>query len=108
MLIERTLDPDLPSPKQQARARRRWHAVMIVVRADGCAAAQACKGKRFLSTEAPRVPLEGCDARECECRYRHYEDRRGPPRRRDDATAGATARTDRNRRGRVGRRSTDV
>ena len=30
------------------------------------------------------LPLDGCDTRDCACRYRHHEDRRQKPRRCDD------------------------
>jgi len=108
MLIDSTADADSKALKQKTRARRRWHAVMVVPRGEGCAASQACRNKRFLASEAPRLPLEGCDAASCGCRYRHYDDRRGPPRRQDDAAAAVTARSERNRRTRAGRRATDV
>lgn len=32
--------------------------------------------KRYLSSEAPLLPLPGCTASYCQCRYVHYEDRR--------------------------------
>lgn len=108
MLIETIPEaPPVAVPKAE-RERNRWHAVSIVPRGQACEAALTCRGKRFLSTEAPRLPLEGCNAAQCECRYRHYADRRGIPRRHDDATAAATDRTDRNRRVRTGgRRASD-
>lgn len=42
----------------------------------GCQAAKALKSKRFLSDEAPRLPLEGCEAAVCHCIYHHHSDRR--------------------------------
>jgi hypothetical protein len=36
---------------------------------------------RFLSGEAPPLPLPGCTAPRCLCRYAHYEDRRARDRR---------------------------
>jgi hypothetical protein len=63
----------------------RWHAVAIIAERYCCEAARGLLGRRFLAAEAPRVPLPGCTAREaCTCKYRHYEDRRGPPRRKED------------------------
>lgn len=41
-----------------------------------CQAIKAKKGKRFLPSEAPRLPLEGCTAKECHCIYHHHVDRR--------------------------------
>ena len=110
MLIETMLEEAQPvAVPNTARQRNRWHAVSIVPHGQACEAAQTCRGKRFLSSEAPRLPLESCNADQCQCRYRHYPDRRGEPRRKDDAKATATARTDRNRRVRGGgRRATDL
>jgi hypothetical protein len=33
-------------------------------------------GRRFLSNLAPRLPLDGCDAADCSCRFTHHNDRR--------------------------------
>lgn len=108
MLIESPAEPSAAAKPKQTRARNRWHAVSIVPRGQACEAAQACRGKRYLSLEAPRLPLQGCDAAQCQCRYRHFEDRRATQRRQDDASAAATSRGNRNRRERAGRRATDV
>ncbi len=109
MLIEEDPDAKVPDPATTRRGSRQpWHAVVIAASAGACAAAQACKGKRFLSSEAPMLPLAGCDARRCDCKYRHYDDRRGGPRRQEEkASAPVTARSQVNRRGKRGRRSTD-
>ena len=55
---------------------KRWHAVTIEPRHQACEAAFKAAGVRYLSSEAPPLPLAGCDAVECKCRYRHYRDRR--------------------------------
>ncbi len=52
------------------------HAVSIEVGGRPCAAARALHDKRFLSDEAPPLPLKECDAGECRCRYEHHSDRR--------------------------------
>ena len=109
MLIDTTPDAELTVQQRiQRQARNRWHAVIVVGPANACAAAQACKGKRFLSSEAPRLPLKGCDSARCECRYRHYNDRRGEPRRGDERTGGARPRVSAERRSTRARRATDV
>ena len=70
-----------------------YHAVSICCRADACQAAKNKLGKRHLSAEAPLLPLRQCDRPDqCNCRYQHYDDRRGEPRRRSDQ--GLTANTD--------------
>ena len=53
-----------------------FHAVSIQPTAQGCAAAAAIKGVRFLSEEAPGLPLEECTAATCHCTYAHHVDRR--------------------------------
>jgi hypothetical protein len=94
------------SARMQREVPHRWHAVTIIGPATACAAAQACKGKRYLSRDAPRLPLAGCDAERCDCKYRHFGDRRGTPRRAEEKGA-APARVATNRRGHRGRRETD-
>jgi hypothetical protein len=99
---------DADQPQKSQTAGNRWHAITIVGTTAACAAAEACRGKRFLSSEAPRLPLAECDAQRCECRFRHFADRRGSPRRRDENARAATARVvSDNRREKPGRRATD-
>lgn len=65
--------------------RGKWHAVAIVCERYGCEAARALMATRFLASEAPRLPVTGCTAPEwCACKYKHYSDRRGAPRRKED------------------------
>ena len=50
-----------------------------------CRAAAAIAGQRFLSEEAPVLPLPDCDTpRECRCVYQHFTDRRTDKRREAD------------------------
>jgi len=104
VLIETKSSPSEEPVKR--KSRHRWHAVTLITSGHPCAAVQACKGKRFLSSEAPRLPLPECDAPRCECRYRHYEDRRNGPRRAEESGAPA-GRATQNRREKRGRRSVD-
>jgi hypothetical protein len=108
VLIESKFDLE-HSVREKVRrvSRHRWHAVTIAAPANACEAAQACKGKRFLSGDAPLLPLRECDAKRCECRYRHYEDRRGDPRRQDSKVAAPQGREQTNRRASRGRRASD-
>jgi hypothetical protein len=95
----------------EARPARKaaWHAVSIVTPTSCCSAASELRNHRFLSKDAPRLPLAGCPSPEtCRCIYRHYADRRGKPRRgndRGDPPKGGNPTSE--RRGRRGRRSTD-
>ncbi len=60
-----------------------FSAVSIEFSGEACAAARELKGKRFLESEAPITPLEGCNLPRCRCRYVHYPDRRSSEDRRD-------------------------
>ena len=67
--------------KQAARSKvahkaTEYHAVSIRVPGAACDAAKALKGQRFLSSEAPLLPLADCDAAECSCTFAHHADRR--------------------------------
>jgi hypothetical protein len=108
VLLETKIEAEPAAP---AKARRGsiqpWHAVTIAAPVSACAAAHGCKGKRYLSREAPRLPLAGCDASVCECKYRHFPDRRGPPRRHDEKGAAPQIRDKNNRRTSRGRRAVD-
>lgn len=85
-----------------------YHAVSIKFGRDACAAAKSLTGHRFLANEAPRLPLSGCDAEICECRFTHHKDRRSGKDRRSPfgkgSIGGGTGRFDRERRERSDRR----
>lgn len=78
-----------------------FHAVGVKLGQTCCQAALEIKGRRFLSAEAPKLPLKTCDAA-CGCVYVHYEDRRSGADRRLRASGN---RLDRRHSG--GRRATD-
>jgi hypothetical protein len=74
-----------------ARAAKRFadqpfSAVSIETGWEPCDAAEALEGERFLSGQAPALPLAGCDAASCDCEYRYHADRRAGTRR--DADLG--------------------
>ena len=66
---------------ERVRIVNPYHAVSIVAGPQCCAAAKAQVGRRYLSKEAPRLPVAGCDRPDCRCRYAHHDDRRALPRR---------------------------
>jgi hypothetical protein len=84
-----------------------WHAVSVIPCRDACGAARQANRVRFLSKEAPVLPLPGCSARNCDCRYRHHQDRRNTLRRQSDLMASKRHWTGKERRGAMGRRDTD-
>ena len=77
------------SPVQKDRAK--YHAVSIKPGAYACSAANEIAGQRFLATEAPNLPLPGCDAAECDCHFAHHNDRRTGKDRRSPFTSGGLA-----------------
>ena len=65
-----------------------FHAVSIKTAEKACSAAREISGRRFLSVAAPKLPLPGCDVRECQCRFVHYKDRRNGKDRRSPFAPG--------------------
>jgi hypothetical protein len=96
---ERKLAPTELSP---------WRAVSIVPGERACAIVLGKTESRWLCAEAPRLPLTGCDAARCDCRYKHFPDRRVSERRRIDRTGLPRQHDGREQRApRRGRRLTD-
>lgn len=93
-------------PIEHRRIGNPFHAVSIEPGVKACAAANAAEGKRFLSSAAPMLPLEGCGRSTCQCRYVHHEDRRGKRDRRVNF-ANPHAHTMTDRRAGGGRRIND-
>jgi hypothetical protein len=97
---------------QHIRITNPWHAVEIRSSRNACPACKALAGARFLSTEAPRLPVAGClQSLTCNSVYVHHDDRRAGPRRGGEqglprASAAPTGRSER-RIGR-GRRAGDA
>jgi hypothetical protein len=77
-------DEPEPAPVVARKATSRFHAVTIVPGRHACAEARALLDQRFLSRDAPPLPLQGCGTPQCECRYGHYDDRRKGNRRAHD------------------------
>jgi hypothetical protein len=68
---------------------KKWHAVTVVLNGSSCAAAALCRNTRFLSKDAPRLPLPACShPDQCRCVFRHHDDRRAGPRRSADVGGG--------------------
>ena len=86
-LIGKRSSAKKPAKKQSDASNSRYRAVQVNAHAkDCCDAVQALAGRRFLSDEVPKLPLEDCDAAECRCTYRLYDDRRADVRRSSDLT----------------------
>ncbi len=89
--------------------RLRFHAVSVLAGAHACPAVLALKDVRLLSLAAPKLPLANCDnPAACDCRFKHYDDRRAGPRRTTEINESArrpVVTVD--RRDRRGRRASD-
>jgi hypothetical protein len=95
-----------PASHSPARARY-YHAVAIVPKMSSCPEACAKADVRYLSREAPPLPLPDCPWPErCRCRFEKFDDRRQGDRR-DIASSGRWYAGDEKRRMPRGRRITD-
>ena len=96
-----------------APAARYWitnpyHAVSIVpAPPQACQEVKALIRRRFLSTDAPALPLLGCSLRACLCVYKHHDDRRITQRRAADRGGAGRIGNAGERRRTAGRRSED-
>ena len=70
-----------------------FHAVSIKFPQRACDAARKMDGKRFLSSDAPHIPLPDCDIVDCQCRFVHFKDRRGRVDRRSVFTSSGLSAT---------------
>jgi hypothetical protein len=82
----------------------RYKAVSVVPNRASCTAAIAIRHQRFLTNEAPTLPLAMCTwPSSCTCKFEQHEDRRVTDP--DSFGTGQLKRSDRNWR--AGRRATD-
>ncbi len=87
----------------------RWAAVSLIPGERACPIVKEYRGRRWLTQDAPRFPLPGCAADQCNCRYRHHADRRGQGRRQIDRFGTPRHFTGEDHRGpNRGRRSSDI
>ena len=70
-----------PTVARTTRLAKRFSAVEIQPRSVACEAARAIDGQRFLANDAPALPLAGCTAARCGCRFVKLSDRRSDNRR---------------------------
>lgn len=100
-------EPNRSAASKSASASNPFHAVSILPGEQACAAAYRSTGQRFLSREAPKLPLPTCDSFHCTCRFKHHSDRRAGPRRRNDFGLMSSQYAGTDRRNNIGRRVTD-
>jgi hypothetical protein len=82
-----------------------WHSVSIIRGRQACAAVAELNGRKWLSAEAPNLPIKGCDAKQCDCRYRHHADRRSANRRETSGLVSAPPKDGERRAGQIDRRN---
>ena len=76
---------DKKAPAGEAPSRSQYRGVQIEVDVDNCCrAVKAIAGRRFLSSEVPALPVDLCDAANCNCKYALFNDRRTDTRRASD------------------------
>jgi len=92
--------PDKPVAKKMTQT---FHAVTIQAGRHCCQEARALQGHRFLSREAPSLPLRNCSSDNCQCLYQHFDDRRAGPRRARDMGVAMDGWTDADLRAQKGR-----
>jgi hypothetical protein len=92
--------------KATERERLKYHCVEVIAGDNACDSAKSLKGIRLLSADAPLLPLKTCEAADCKCIYRHFDDRRQGPRREQHMRI-STPYVSLDRRKRRGRRVTD-
>jgi hypothetical protein len=99
-------EPAAVAPK---KAVQRFHAVTIAAGPRACPAALMLRDQRFLSRDAPPLPLKGCSCAKCECHYEHHDDRRKSGRRARDLGVSLDGYTENEKRGgaKRGRRTSD-
>ncbi len=105
-----TKRPPLPLRPRKPEPDSKYHAVSLEFSGNACEAATAMKGKRILSSTAPRIPLPECAAAECKCRFIHHKDRRQASDRRSpyrQSITGDTGEYRKERRHRGDRRNDD-
>jgi hypothetical protein len=98
------------APRSQSALKRKgWHAVSIDPKSLSCAAALELRKTRYLSKDAPALPLKDCSKpAACPCTYKHHEDRRAKPRRAAETGTSSTGKKpDSERRVSRGRRDDD-
>ncbi len=69
------------APVSRLKPHKIYHCVEVRTGSPACKAVQDLGNTRFLSEEAPSLPLSGCTMGKCTCSFIHYDDRRDDDRR---------------------------
>ena len=79
LYLKRSKAHSSPTPKHSSTAssrKKEFSAVSIQIGPHACSAANYLRDKKFLSSQAPALPLSKCDISDCRCKYSHHKDRR--------------------------------
>lgn len=80
VLLQMAKKKSAPTARQartsSTRESTRFASVTLRCDRHACASAQSMRGKAFLASEAPTLPLTACDATHCQCKYAKTSDRR--------------------------------
>ncbi len=85
--LRRRAKPSPHSDPTSHRVSSQYRGVSIKPCPGACLEAWELADQHLLSSEAPSLPLEGCDHLRCTCRYQYLEDRRDPQDRRGPMTS---------------------
>jgi hypothetical protein len=96
------------SSAQPPKAGGRFGGVEIRTRGGACRAAHVLQGQRFLSKDAPSLPLPDCTHVKCACTFSKLLDRRTEGRRLDHGGLNASLFLAKNRRTKRDRRAAAV
>jgi hypothetical protein len=109
-IVKRRQGPAQKRAPKDATLANRFGSVEIRVRNGACEKARKLQGRRFLAKDAPALPLPGCPAPQCSCKFAKLADRRTDSRRVEQGglsaslfVAGSNRRTKRDRRRARGR-----
>lgn len=81
LLWLRRNNPTQKTQKKSPRTYSKYRSVRVHYEQAACYAVKKLKDEPFLSQNAPMLPLAGCTAKQCLCKYVHLEDRREEDRR---------------------------
>jgi hypothetical protein len=94
-----------PVEKSKPAKKEAWHSVSIIRGRHACEAVVKLNGRKWLSAEAPQLPVKDCDAKQCDCRYRHHADRRSGDRRETSGMVSGPPKEGERRTGHIDRRN---
>ncbi len=98
-----------PAAPVAPKRKVKWHAVSVSSEAGSCFPARLLKEQRFLSTEAPPLPLADCtQPASCNCTYKKFDDRRTELRRSHEISGIRRPSPEQEQRTTRGRRKRDL